>query len=332
MIPSPSSIKRLVAFGLTLQLTVAPAWPWGTEGHRIIATNAVKLLPKELRRLFIGHSEDFAYYSTVPDVVWRRIGVDELEGPTHYLNSENYSVSPGSDHFPVNPNQARGLFRPPPDRPEMTFRENGIAPWRVRQLHNQLTSDFEASAAPGRGRSTTIGLNAGLMGHYVGDAAQPFHATYDHNGRSSGHAGIHSYFETKLVNELSRNHQLRSRSLAVAKARMGEWSHITDPVDPARTALRVLMDSYKSIDKIYELDSRYAIIPGKAPNARGYLRRVSPSIVAPHFAPIIEERMALGSVALARLIEHAWIRAGRPNTLAAFGRLIVRPGYIRPPL
>jgi hypothetical protein len=42
----------------------------------------------------------------------------------------------------------------------------------------------------------------GLMGHFVGDAGQPFHNSADYNGKLSGHYGIHSYYESKIVDQI----------------------------------------------------------------------------------------------------------------------------------
>jgi hypothetical protein len=45
-------------------------------------------------------------------------------------------------------------------------------------------------------------ISMALMGHFVGDAGQPFHNTADYNGQQVGQAGIHSYYEAQLVDQI----------------------------------------------------------------------------------------------------------------------------------
>jgi hypothetical protein len=49
-------------------------------------------------------------------------------------------------------------------------------------------------------RSMLIAM--GIMGHFVGDAGQPFHNSADYNGKESGHYGIHSYYEAQIVDQI----------------------------------------------------------------------------------------------------------------------------------
>jgi hypothetical protein len=49
----------------------------------------------------------------------------------------------------------------------------------------------------------TMLISMGIMGHFVGDAGQPFHNSADYNGKESGHYGIHSYYESKIVDAIA---------------------------------------------------------------------------------------------------------------------------------
>jgi hypothetical protein len=40
----------------------------------------------------------------------------------------------------------------------------------------------------------------GVMAHYVGDACQPLHVSKLHDGSNAAEAGVHSAFETKMIN------------------------------------------------------------------------------------------------------------------------------------
>lgn len=321
-------LARIFVLVLTLaNIAAQPAWPWGEEGHRIVSINAIHLLPRELKRAFWGHIDDMGHYANAPDSVWKRMDIKDQEKPTHYLNSENFKRWIGRKNFPTDPNQAQLLYLPPADKPEMTFVKNGILPWRVAQMQQMLTQDFD-NAAHGHG-SVKVGLHAGIMSHYVADSVQPFHGTYDFDGHNAGHGGIHSYLESDVVKALSRRHGLKTRSLAIAQARVKQWSGLIHPQDSARTVLALIADSYPFIEPIYRLDERFALLPAEK-KLQNMPRRPA-AAAAPHFVSIVAERMALGSVALAGMIENAWISAGRPPIASAFGKRIAKPPFIFPP-
>lgn len=56
----------------------------------------------------------------------------------------------------------------------------------------------------------------GIMGHFVGDAGQPYHNSANYNGQKNGHVGIHSFYETELVDQIPAS--LQSEVYAAAKA------------------------------------------------------------------------------------------------------------------
>src|SRR5581483_7192449 len=63
-------------------------------------------------------------------------------------------------------------------------------------------------------RSMLIAM--GIMGHFVGDAGQPFHNSADYNGKESGHYGIHSYYETEIVDQIPASLQGEVYAAALA--------------------------------------------------------------------------------------------------------------------
>ncbi len=325
-----SSGQFLFVLAMTLSGSIGTSAAWGRVGHEIVMVNAVELLTPELRSFFKGRKKRLNYYADVPDISWKTRESYPLEGGTHYVNSEHFKLSPFDDKFPSEIAEARLLFVAPADKPKMTFEQNGTLPWRAKQFHTLLTESFERAGKQEATRFDveTVRLRSGLLSHYIADASQPLHSTIDHNGKLSGHEGIHSYLEGKIVGELAKNHKLRESSLEVALSKNGSWARITDPENPARLALNILKDSNPLIAKIYELDDRYAILQGKPLDlATEALRRKPPAEVAPHFAKLLAERLALSSSALARLIEHAWLKAGKP---ALTETLIHRPSFIPP--
>ncbi|GEM_PF-6049440 len=315
----------------------SPAWSWGANGHAIIARNAVKLLPSELRRAFAGHDADISHYSVVPDIVWKPDpGVRAIEQPVHYLNSENFVPSAIDPRFPSSVQEARQRYRAPADKPALTFEGNGTLPWRAQQFQRILADNFDRARRADNRRGTvqaakSIGLNSGLLAHSIGDATQPFHSTYNHNGRSSGHSGIHQYFEDRVLDVLAERQGLERKSLALARQKGAAWRQNMNTRDPAGMTLGLLRDSFPMVQTIHQLDTQYALIPGQT-GPSGRLARRPAGAVAVYFADVIEDRLALASVSLAALIEDAWIQAGRPTLRTVFGKFLEKPPYIYPRL
>jgi len=52
-----------------------------------------------------------------------------------------------------------------------------------------------AARKTGRSCADLYGLS-----HYIGDLSQPLHTHHDHDGQEAGLPGIHSQFETKMLN------------------------------------------------------------------------------------------------------------------------------------
>jgi hypothetical protein len=74
----------------------------------------------------------------------------------------------------------------------------------------------------------------GIMGHFVGDAGQPYHNSANFNGQKDGHFGIHSYYESELVDEIPAS--LQSEVYASAKADpSGNIAKVLNEKDPDKS-------------------------------------------------------------------------------------------------
>jgi hypothetical protein len=71
--------------------------------------------------------------------------------------------------------------------------ERGELPFRVWQMYDSMVEFLRAGDV-----AQFIGA-AGILAHYVGDACQPLHASFMHDGLPNGSRGVHTTYETTLL-------------------------------------------------------------------------------------------------------------------------------------
>ena len=177
---------------ISLSLSAAtPAFGWGEQGHRLVNKAAADLMESKAAEFFRDHAEELALMATTPDVKWKDRATYAEEAPTHFFQWDVYKGSSlGQTIDRVVLSQAMsslgGAF----------VKKNGSAVWRIDQIFQRLVKALKDQ------KWTTALQMAGVMGHYVGDLAQPMHDTKDYDGQSIGRRGIHRYFETTLVEKM----------------------------------------------------------------------------------------------------------------------------------
>jgi len=283
--------KSLAA--IVVAAAFSPASAWGPLGHRIVAETAALLveddLPATWGPLLARHRFELGVYAFLPDASFRHHdgAGGKVEAPTHYLNLD----APADGTTPV------GTV----DRRVTQFLE--LARAQLKDVRAPKGDYLSGAAADGDARRVYIGLyNLGVMAHYSGDAAMPFHATSDFNGYARGEGGIHFYFESDCVNALEPG--LAADVLASArKNRMGwlrAWS--ADPGRPKELVKSVLQDSLSSVSRVFELDRRHAITKLQDPGSRQDALRKPAAKGCPAMRTLLVERLARGAV----LTEALW--------------------------
>ena len=194
---------------------VFSAGAWDYEGHHAINELALASLPKdfgiELTPALKGRVE---FLAGEPDR-WRnaadvRKGTGELlfahvNGPDHYIDLEDIALCGLTPETlpPMRYDFAAILARERAAHPEKfpaidpaknadhTRELDGFLPWAIAENYARLKSDFSTLKAFRQSGGTPEEIaNAqadciyvmGVMGHYVGDAAQPLHTTKHFNG------------------------------------------------------------------------------------------------------------------------------------------------------
>ncbi len=226
----PLSRALLIVLGLA---PVATVRAWDYEGHRIVNQVGLAALPADFpafvrepanaeRIAFLAGEPD--RWRNVPDLPLKQFGSWE----DHFLDVEQLPAA-GLDPVKVSPfrndfilqfaaGRAAHAANFPPIDPakdaDHTREWPGFAPWAIADYYARLKSGFSyLKVYQELGRPEEV-ANAeanivylmGVMGHYVGDCAQPLHTTVQHNGwvgpNPQGYttwAGFHSWIDGGFI-------------------------------------------------------------------------------------------------------------------------------------
>lgn len=281
--------------------TIKPEW--GAHGHGLIQEVAVESLPQDSVPEFFTESKDrLVGLASQPDR-WKPQQLGYLRGATTV------------DHFMAY-EQVKDLRKLPADRydfiaqvqaegrnvPNAAPKYVGFLPYRMAEMYQNLTLDFALWRREGQSLSQddprrkaleeNVLFSAGLLGHYVEDAAQPLHTTVHHDGWNVSAAGgnphgyrtskgLHVEFERQLVSAAVSEDEI--------KERVGPLRQFKG--DPLQWGLGIVAESNSQVEKLYTLEKK------------GELKPHSPSEAAVDF---MHDRMAVGAQNLRDLWHSAW--------------------------
>lgn len=297
-------------------------WAWGSRGHSLICESAIHLVKNPaLKKHLITKAQAITYLCNLPDTYWRNIKGTESGNATHYFEPDLIALS--IEHAPLSFSElvkiAQGKTNLNTNQPVFSVpSELGSSWWRADQF-------FRISAEAGKlsgkesindkGESSTykMWVMMGLLGHFVGDNAQPFHNTRDYDGWIENHGGIHKYYETDLVNELPLDilEQITKRSVR---------AKLDLQFDKYKTILELMkqlsMLSHKDIKILYTLDP--IIKPSKLVKEKGMelktpAERKDTAESVAKFKPILLTHLSRGAVLLAHTWDQIYENAGKPS-------------------
>jgi hypothetical protein len=200
-------IVRTSLLSLALLATVTLRG-WDYEGHRTVNHLALAALPADFPAFVRepANAERIAFLSGEPDR-WRNVQelpIRQYNVVDHYCDLEQLAEA-GLDASTVPSfrydfatqfaagRAAHATNFPPvdPAKNDDHSREwPGFAPWAIAEYYGKLKSEFsylkayEEAGTPDEiaNAKANIVYVMGVMGHYVGDCAQPLHTTKHHNG------------------------------------------------------------------------------------------------------------------------------------------------------
>ncbi len=272
-------------FGLLLVASLAfKCGAWDYEGHRLVNQLALASLPANFPEFVQvpATRERIAFLAGEPDR-WRNTpDLSHLNAPDHFIDLEDlepYGIEAHSltrfrydftaqlalaraahpEKFPpINPNQ----------NADHTRQLVGFLPWAIMENFAKLKSGFSyLKAFQEHGGTPEEIANAqeniiyimGVMGHYVGDGAQPLHTTRHFNGwvgenpenytTNKIHSHVDGYF--KNLDAASWN-EIRARihpaQLAAAGAKEGQ-AH-----DTFSLIVAYIVDQHQQVEPLYKLE------------------------------------------------------------------------------
>jgi hypothetical protein len=247
-------MKRLSVV-LALLLVCPAAFAWGEKGHYIASEAATFGAPTDMPVFFHKAYPELIFLAYDPDR-WRGAGesLDAVNPPNHFLTYEYVSqLELPRDRYKFIALMARsGTFR----RYGISNTAAGFLPWHIAELSEQLTGEFRQwrAAAPGspeRELIERVAIHiAGVMGHFVADAANPHHATIHFNGwimPNPNHypydCETHERFETRFVSHAITLEDVTPR-LAPPQLR----------TDYFGTALEFIRGSSTLLEPLYRMD------------------------------------------------------------------------------
>lgn len=324
-------MKFMHRLALVALLTVVPALQaWDYEGHRIVNQLALAALPQEFPA-FVHQPENaerIAFLAGEPDR-WRNnpdFPIKQYNVLDHYLDLEQLewagldpkTVSDLRYVFVVDFAKGRATnadkFSPidPAKNKDHTREWPGFLPWAVTEYYGKLKSAFSyLKAFETSGGTPEEIANAqanivhimGVMGHYVGDGAQPLHTTVHHNGWEGENPheytqwrGIHAWIDGGFIGKIGISAEsLRSRVTEVVPLNISPRADGRDPVFVA--TMSYVAEQNAQVEPLYVIDKE-----------RGF--KLDEAREAAQGQAFIEKQLIKGGEVLAAI----WLTAWRNTT------------------
>lgn len=301
-----SKFNRAFIFVSLLAFAVLAIYPltvrgWGQKGHELSGLAAAKKLPKEMPNFFRKAAEQLSYLNPEPDR-WRSRdesnldrAMDSAYAPDHFLDME---LVPEAAMKAMNRYDFTAELIKAGQKPTTA----GFVPYRMLELFQTLRIEFRLWRAEKDGNKRKwieqrIVNDAGILGHYVSDSANPHHTTIHYNGWSganpngytvfSRERGIHFRFEEEFVSaKIALNDILPL---------INDTPHVVEK--PREELWDYLKASNKLVEPLYILDKK---------------EQFSATNSSPEHKKFVSERLAVGAQMLRDLWWTAWTTSAAP--------------------
>ena len=350
--------KALRFLGLAILLPLA-AVAWDYEGHRMVNQLALTALPADFPAFVRAPAaaERIAYLAGEPDR-WRNVDPwlrqSGASWTDHFLDIEQL-MDAGLDAHAVpslrydfavafaaarvaHPDKFPAID--PAKNTDHTREWPGFAPWAVTEWTQKLRSAFAAlKAFEEMGGTPDEIANAkdniiyvmGVLGHYVGDCAEPLHTTVHHNGwvgaNPNGYTtwpGFHTWIDSGFIAKAGiKGADLVPRLPALEPIVFGVRADGRDPIFVA--ALEYVIAQNERVEPLYRLEKE-----GKLNDELEKADRTKPhpGPVSAEGRAFLEGQLLTGGQMLGRLWLTAWKTA--PVDTFLRGQLARRQGAAAP--
>jgi hypothetical protein len=350
-------MRHLLIVALLLPAAVLRAWDY--ENHRIVNRLALAALPADFPAFVQkpDNAERVAFLSGEPDR-WRNVDPWlRQNGPSwtdHFLDVEQLEWA-GLDARTVPSlrldfaqafaaGRAKHADRFPAIDParntDGTRQWPGFLPWVITEWTHKLRSsvavlkafqEMGGTAEEIANAQANIVYAMGVLGHYVGDCAQPLHTTEHYNGwfgpNPQGYTtwrGLHSWADGGFVAKAGIGFdELKPRVRTPAPYVLGPRPDGRDPLFVA--VMDWFLEQHALVEPLYRLE-----LAGKLSNEQEKADRTRPfpGPVDPEGRAFFEARLVSGGEMLAKLWATAW--ASAPVDTYLRGQLARRQGQTPP--
>ncbi len=267
------------------------AFGWGNTAHRIINRDAVLHLPSSMQQL-VNQRSYLADHASDADY---RKSSDTAEYPKHYLDLETY---PDFSQLPPQLGLVVQQYG------WSTVKANGILPWATAWAVDSLVVQAR------RGDMTKVYQTAADIGHYIGDAFQPLHCTINYDGKLTGNDGIHSRYESSMINQYQTALSVSAQPL-----------HLV--ADPYVYVCNLIIGSNALVDSILRADNAAKVASGWS--GSGTVPAAYYAALWQRVGPMTAQLVQDATIAVASLWQYAWMQAGLIDPLAVTGAVTL-PG------
>lgn len=269
-------------------------------------------------------NREFVPLADVPDVIWKNVAHKIVNGePKGVFGGRDTSLNKGPEH----PTHFADIDEPKADGQTLraasmanasnvsvnfwkTFYEDlghtsadekGLLPFRVWQFFNSMVDGLNAN------KIEEFVCAAGILAHYVGDACQPLHGSFLHDGLQDGSGkGVHTAYETTMIDDNAKDvvTKLTNSLTTVARPAVVTSGH------EAAVAIVHLMDRTANRIDPTVLTNAYIAAGG------GQSHALTTKLFT-QFGDATGDVMADGTVTLAMLWESAWQAANAEGRFTA---------------
>ena len=298
MLPMMRPLSRALPALLLLAAAAPAGVRWGEEGHVISGRVAAAKLPAEMPAFFRDAADQLGWLNPEPDR-WRADSLVEMNAAFRFDHYIDFEVVPAAalaaaDRYAY----LRALAQSGLEQPE---RDAGLLPFRIIELQQRLTTGFrlwrEADDATRGWLEQRILNDAGILGHYVADGANPLHTSVHHNGWNAEFPNPNGFTTDRTLHWRFEGVYVRAAvSFGDVLPRVPDEPRALG--DARAAVLRYLHDSHDHLVALYRLEADQPF--GEATRS-----------TAAH--DFVAGRLAVGATMLRDLWWSAWIDSGRPT-------------------
>lgn len=329
-------VSSLAVVGLAFSAQNAMAW--GLRGHDTICRAAVHLVQsKPLKEFLLFREPTLGHLCNIPDIYWKSLSADARKhgDAGHFIDPEILGI-------PVKdvPTDYKAIVEKYTGKENMEKRNSRIQSvptelgsnwWRADQFYRRALKDAEEVAmqpAPTNSKEEqndelpfnksmySMFVNMGVMGHFVGDNAQPFHSTADYDGYAGNHGGIHSYYEEQTVAYFGPDMQDRIVKKAQSLKGASFMKDKQSVVERMRTLAEISNKEVKAVFKLDPVTTPSTFKQEKGINLKSPAKRASAEEGHKKFEKLQIEQMARAAVLLASFWDKLYTEAGSPEIKA----------------